>query len=58
MTKLETDWENFEKASNYTNTPPCKKEEKLPQKCTEKQNPKASWQTNNSLLDKHNQVKW
>ena len=57
ITKLETDWNNYKKARNVTNTllRQTKKEYYSNKIATEKQDPKAAWKTINTILGKQNQ---
>ena len=57
ITKLETDWEDYKKARNETNTllRQAKRDYYSKKIYTEKQNTIAAWKTINILLGKHNQ---
>ena len=57
ITKLETDWNNYKKARNETNTllRQTKKEYYSNKIAAEKQDPKAAWKTINTILGKQNQ---
>ncbi|CAB3994041.1 Hypothetical predicted protein, partial [Paramuricea clavata] len=56
VTKLESDWENYKRARNETNTQLrlAKKEYYNNKISSESQNPKAAWKTINSLIGKQN----
>ena len=56
VTKLESDWENYKRARNGTNTQLrlAKKEYYTNKISSESQNPKAAWKTINSLIGKQN----
>jgi hypothetical protein len=56
VTKLESDWENYKRARNGTNTQLrlAKKEYYTNKISSESQNPKAAWKTIISLIGKQN----
>ena len=56
VTKVESDWENYKRARNETNTQLrlAKKEYYTNKISSESQNPKVAWKTINSLIGKQN----